>query len=140
MNIMSISAFILTTTFIFVISHTLVNWAALSPCHLTSYFWTAPLVTIWIISFMNGLFLVLESCKFLLIFETLIPNYVVLGPRLRDIRFFVEILICLSMNILKQAGDELGQAQYKIGLLGKLMSSASCLASIKVNFNKDTIP
>ena len=80
---------------------------------------------------MNGLFLVLESCKFLLIFETLIPNYVVLGPRLRDIRFFVEILICLSMNILKQAGDELGQAQYKIGLLGKLMSPASCMASLR---------
>ena len=35
----------------------------------------------------------------------------------------------------KQAGAELGQAQYKIGYLGELMSSASCQASIEVNFH-----
>ena len=35
---------------------------------------------------------------------------------------------------IKQAGAELGQAQYKIGHLGKLMSSASCKASIEADF------
>ena len=37
--------------------------------------------------------------------------------------------------VKKQAGAELGQAQYKTGYLGKLMSSASCKASIEVEFH-----
>ena len=41
---------------------------------------------------------------------------------------------------LKKAGAELGQAQYKICQLGKLISSASSMASIEVDFHQDTIP
>ena len=37
----------------------------------------------------------------------------------------------------KQAGAELGQAQYKIGQLAKLMSSAFCKASIGVDFHQE---
>ena len=50
------------------------------------------------------------------------------------------MLIQTTVNIIfswikEQAGAELDQAEYEIGQLGKLMSSAHCKASIDVDFH-----
>ena len=53
------------------------------------------------------------------------------------------LVLCPAWDMIifhKQAGAELGQAQYKICQLGKLISSASSKASIEVDFHQDTIP